>query len=231
MKLSTVILVAIFSLLTATVLTAKPGVISGIVRAEGRNEVEQSGAGGKYDSRKYKFVERINYEELRDFVVFIEGRTRNELRVAEISQSVLTQKDAIFRPHVLPVYLGTTVKWPNQDDIFHNVFSMSEPKQFDLGLYKGSPAEKAIKFDKAGRVDVFCSIHSAMHCIILVLENPYFALADESGRYVIKNVPPGNYQLKAWHERLPPQTQDITVTEASTLKVDFTLGIRNLPKY
>ena len=213
------------------VCVASGGAITGTVKAEGKAELGQAASGGKYDSRKFKFVEKINYDELRDFVVFIEGRTTNQLRIAEITETVLTQKDAIFRPHVLPVYLGTTVKWPNQDEIFHNVFSMSEPKQFDLGLYKGSPEAKALRFDKAGRVDVFCSIHSAMHCIILVLENPYFAVADDKGRFVIKDVPPGSYTLKAWHERLPAQTQEITVTETGVAKVDFTLGIRNLPKY
>jgi hypothetical protein len=88
-----------------------------------------------------------------------------------------------------------------------------------------------VTFDKPGRVDAFCSIHKAMNCIILVVENPYFAASDKQGRYTIPNVPPGSYRLKAWHERLPSQVKEILVLESGDLRVDFTLGITNLPKY
>ena len=127
--------------------------------------------------------------------------------------------------------VGTLVEWPNQDSIFHNVFSMSDTKQFDLGLYKGSPTNKCVVFDKPGRVDVFCSIHENMHCIVLVLENPYFASTDENGNYKISGVPPGTYKLKAWHERLPADAKEITVPADGGVKADFTLGIKNLPQF
>jgi hypothetical protein len=107
---------------------------------------------------------------------------------------------------------------------------MSETKPFDLGLYK-SPDKKTVMFDKAGRVDVFCSIHSSMNCVVLVLENPFFVIADDKGRYAITNVPPGTYKLKAWHERLPPQQMEIVVPQNGEVKADFVLGINNLPKY
>jgi plastocyanin len=216
----------------ASAFGAAAGVITGTVTAEGKSGAEQSAA-GKYDSRKFKFVEKINYAELRDFVVFIDGpvgSTTNQSLAVE-RRRVLTQKDAVFRPHILPVVRRTTVEWPNEDEIFHNVFSMSEPKQFDLGLYKGNPTNKVVTFDKAGRVDVFCSIHSAMHCVVLVLENPYFDDTDAKGWYVIKDAPAGTYQLKAWHERLPPQTKEVTVPESGEVRVDFVLGVGNLPQY
>ena len=139
------------------------------------------------------------------------------------------QEGAQFSPHVLPIVAGTKVEWPNNDRIYHNVFSFSEPKNFDLGLYK-SGESKAVTFDKPGRVDVFCSIHSSMSCIVLVMENPYFTKADEKGVYSITNIPPGTYKLKVWHERLPPQQKEITVTEKGDVKVDFTMGITGLPK-
>jgi hypothetical protein len=119
----------------------------------------------------------------------------------------------------------------NDDQICHNVFSMSYPKQFDLGLYKGNPPEKRVTFDQPGRVDVYCSIHSNMHCVVLVLENPYFASTDANGHYVINDVPPGTYKLKAWHERLPADEQEITVSTNGVVKADFTLAVKNLPKY
>jgi len=135
----------------------------------------------------------------------------------------------MFDPHVLPVMTGTRVEWPNNDSILHNVFSVSEACPFDLDLYK-APVIKSVKFDKPGRVDVFCSIHTRMNCIVLVVENPYFASTNEKGGYSITNVPPGTYKLKAWHERLPAQSQDITVPETGDMKVDFALGIKDLPK-
>jgi hypothetical protein len=142
----------------------------------------------------------------------------------------IAQKSAVFYPHVLPVMVGTTVEWPNEDEIYHNVFSVSDAKPFDLGLYK-HPEVKRVTFDKPGRVDIFCSIHSTMNCIILVLENPWFASTDASGAYAIRDIPPGTYRLRAWHERLPSQTKDVTVTGDGEIKVDFLLGVRNLPQY
>jgi plastocyanin len=223
------------SLCTGLALAAHAGTITGTVRAEGKPGTDAEDSGGKYDSRKYKFAERINYAELRDFVVCLTGRVgTNSAPPSEpviVDTRRVTQKGAIFTPHILPVVAGTTVEWPNSDEIFHNVFSMSETKQFDLGLYKGNPKEKHVTFDKAGRVDVFCSIHANMHCVVLVLENPFFSVSDERGHYSITNVPAGTYELKAWHERLPAQVRKITVPADGEVKADFVLGINNLPKY
>jgi plastocyanin len=221
-------------LASAIVLHAQAGTITGIVRAQGKEGAEEA-AGGKYDSRKFKFVERVNYAELRDFVVYIdqppaEAPTPPAAPVQVITTRRITQKGAMFSPHLLPVVVGTTVEWPNNDEIFHNVFSISDPKQFDLGLYK-HPEIKRVTFDKPGRVDVFCSIHTAMNCVVLVLPTPHFAATDEKGRYAITNIPPGTYKLKAWHERLPSQVKEIVVTDNAETRADFTLGITNLPKY
>jgi plastocyanin len=205
----------------------------GTVHAEGRPDAEAGGTGGKYDSREFKFVERVNYAEMRDFIVYIEGPAGPKIappeKPAQVITRRVTQEGAIFSPHVLPVLVGTTVEWPNNDKILHNVFSFSETKPFDLELYK-APVVKSVTFDKAGRVDVFCSIHTRMNCILLVLENPYFAAADAKGGYSITNVPAGSYKLKAWHERLPPLVKDIVVPESGQMRVDFTLGFKPAPK-
>jgi plastocyanin len=212
------------------------GTITGTVRAEGKTGADDNPPdNGAYTSRKYKFVPRVDYAAMHDFVVFIEGRVGTNrpppTNVLEVTTTKIAQKGAVFSPHVLPVMVDTTVEWPNYDNIYHNVFSMSDAKQFDLGLYKGNPPDKRVTFNKPGRVDVFCSIHENMHCIILVLENPYFAATDENGRFSITNVPPGTYKLKAWHERLPADEREITVSTNGEVKVDFTLGIKNLPQY
>jgi plastocyanin len=213
---------------------AHSGTITGVVRAEGKPAAEEGAAGGKYDSRKFKFVERVNYAEMRDFVVYIDQPESKATPPANPVQVVttkkITQQGAVFSPRLLPVVVGTTVEWPNNDEIFHNVFSISDAKQFDLGLYK-HPEVKRVTFDKPGRVDVFCSIHAAMNCIILVLETPHFSATDDKGRYAIANLPAGTYKLKAWHERLPSQTREVIVPETGEVKIDFTLSITALPQY
>ena len=223
----------IFCICALAFIEANAGTISGSVRAEGKPGTDGDALCGKYDTRKFKFAERINYAEMRDFIVYIEGPAGPKPAIpgkpVQVVTERVTQKDAMFFPHVLPVLVGTTIEWPNHDSILHNVFSVSEARSFDLDLYK-APEIKAVSFDKPGRVDVFCSIHTRMSCVVLVLENPYFASTDEKGSYRISNVPPGTYKLKAWHERLPSQTQEITVPESGDVKIDFTLGIKGLPK-
>jgi len=222
-------------ILSLTAIVAGAGVITGNVSAQGKTNADDAAAGGAYASRKYKFVEKVDYSALHDFVVFIEGKVGTNsapsTNVAVVATTKIAQKSAMFSPHVLPVMVGTTVEWPNEDTIYHNVFSTSDAKSFDLDLYKGNPPEKRVTFDKPGRVDVFCSIHANMHCVVLVLENPYFSSTDENGNYKIDNVPPGTYTLKAWHERLPADEREIIVPTNGEVRADFVLKVKNLPKY
>jgi plastocyanin len=211
------------------------GTVTGNVRAQGNAVAADANADVAYASHKYKFVEKMDYAAMHDFVVYVEGsfgtNSAASTNLEQVSTMRIAQEGAVFSPHVLPIMVGTTVEWPNNDRIYHNVFSMSDAKQFDLGLYKGNPADKRVTFDKPGRVDVFCSIHTSMNCTVLVLENPYFAATDENGNYKIPNVPPGKYKLKAWHERLPADEREIIVPTNGEVKVDFVLGIKNLPQY
>jgi plastocyanin len=208
---------------------AGAGTITGTVKAHGKEGVEELQGGGGYESRKLKFAPRVDYSELKDFVVYIDQEIPDLPAQPARTERIVVQKDAVFRPHVLPVVAGGAVEWPNEDDIFHNVFSFSDPKSFDLGLYKDEA--KRVTFSEPGRVDVFCSIHKDMHCIILVLQNPFFAVVDAGGRFTLKDVPTGTYKLKAWHERLPPQVKEITVPESGEVEADFDLGITGLPEY
>jgi plastocyanin len=216
--------------------TALAGTITGNIHAEGKADAANDpAAGGAYENRKYKFAEKVDYAAMRDFVVYVEGsfgtNSAPSNNVAQVATTRIAQHNAMFSPHVLPVMVGTTVEWPNNDDIFHNVFSYSDAASFDLGLYKGNPTNACWTFDKVGRADVYCSIHTDMHCIVMVLENPYFATTDENGNYKIANVPPGTYKLKAWHDRLPPDEREIVVPTNGEVKADFTLGIKNLPQH
>jgi len=221
--------------LFAGVLTVTAGTLVGTVKAMPKPELQQAqgAAGGKYDSRKFKFVEKINYDEIKDFIVYIDQPMTNSAPKQAIEAEVVTQKDAMFHPHVMPILVGTKVKWPNKDDILHNVYSNSDAKTFDLGLYKDddkNPKLEPIVFDKTGRVDVFCSIHSQMNCVLLVLQNPYFAATDTKGHYKITGIPAGTYKVKAWHERLPGQTLEVTIPAEGEVSINFTVGVGNLSR-
>jgi plastocyanin len=202
------------------------GTITGTVRGQGPT-VPAEGSSG-YQSRRYRLAEKVDYDRLTDFVIYVD-----EPKLASpnpTTSAITTQKNAVFDPHVLAVEVGTSVKWPNKDDIYHNVFSMSEPKPFDLGLYH-QEREPVIKFENTGRVDVFCSIHSQMHCIILVLPNRFFAKVDANQKFTIKDVPAGTYKVRAWHERLPASVKEVVVPEHGEVKVDFVLALGDLPKF
>ncbi len=230
-------LLIIFGFVLATTISSRAGTIVGTVRAERKGGAANDPAcGDAYKtSRALKFAEVKNYEDEHDFVVHIMGAVGTNTPAAVttprqvITEKKISQKGAMFSPHVMPIVVGTTVEWPNYDDILHNVFSMSESNPFDLDLYK-APVVKSWKFDRPGRVDVYCSIHSQMSCVILVLENPFFASTDGKGRYSIPNVPPGTYKLKAWYERLPAEVKEVIVPETGEVKVDFVLTVKGLPK-
>jgi plastocyanin len=206
------------------------GTITGTVRAQGAESAAGGTGGDAYASRRYKFVERLDYDQLRDFVVYIDQVFPGGSFTPPAQPAVIRQKNASFVPHVLPILVGTTVEWPNMDEIYHNVFCMAETKPFDLGLYSSDQPPKHVVFDKPGQADVFCSIHTKMHCIVLVLTNPWFAVVDDKGRFTIRNVPAGTYPLHAWHERVPGQTKQITVPAEGEVSADFVLGPGNLPK-
>jgi plastocyanin len=160
--------------------------------------------------------------EMRNVVLYVQ-RADVPDGVAPAHGSV-AQRDEQFAPHVLPVYRGATVDFPNADDVYHNVFSLSSAKSFDLGRYPNG-ASKSVVFDKSGTVQVFCHIHSDMSAIVLVLDNPFFAVPSDNGRYAIENVPPGEYTVVGWHERIKPITRTIRVVAGETVKLDFNIPI------
>jgi plastocyanin len=122
----------------------------------------------------------------------------------------MDQRDETFTPHVLAIDAGTLVDFPNNDQTFHNVFSLSKARRFDLGRY-GRGKSKTIRFDKPGIVRVFCDIHSHMNAFIIVFNHPFHAMTDDDGRYRIDNIPPGTYTVTAWHEGEARDMHSITI--------------------
>lgn len=110
----------------------------------------------------------------------------------------MDQRDMKFVPRVLPVVVGTTVEFPNNDKTFHNVFSNSDAKKFDLGLYPAGKA-RSVTFDKPGVVKILCNVHPDMEAFIVVKSHSYYAATDARGNYRLNGVPLGKYRLEVWH--------------------------------
>ena len=133
----------------------------------------------------------------------------------------MSQKGLVFDPHILPVVLGTTVDFTNDDTVAHNVSSPpGSAKVFNLGLY-GVGVTKTVTFDKLGEVPLLCSVHPEMSAFVIVLQNPYFALTDKAGNFEIKDVPPGTYQLKVWNEKLQEASQSVVAEQGKPVNVEF----------
>jgi plastocyanin len=165
----------------------------------------------------------VHEDEWRNIVVYIERMPATEGSV-RADRAMLRQRDERFSPHVLPIVRGTTVEFPNDDALFHNVFSLSRAKEFDLGRYPRG-VTRSITFERPGIVQVFCHIHSDMNAVVLVLDNGYFTVPDSSGRYSIPDLPPGEYTLVAWHERIRPVTHRLRVDPGQLARVDFTIPL------
>lgn len=135
----------------------------------------------------------------------------------------IRQRKRAFVPRLVVVTRGSTVDFPNQDKIFHNVFSLSRAARFDLGLYK-SGTSKSVTLRRAGVVEVHCNIHPEMSATIKVVDTSYHAVTGRNGRFRIDKVPPGTYPITAWRHHGQEARGTITVepggTSAITLEVE-----------
>jgi plastocyanin len=155
-------------------------------------------------------------------VVYLESAPRGAFEQTEGGHAVMDQRNESFVPHVLAITTGTTVDFPNSDRFYHNVFSLSKTKTFDLGRYAAGHS-RPVRFDRPGIVRVFCDIHSHMNAFILVFSHPFFALTDGDGRYHIDNVPAGTYGVIAWNEGTQSETKSVTVPDGGVAELDFTI--------
>ena len=149
---------------------------------------------------------------------------------------VMDQRNLEFIPHVMPILVGASVQFPNNDEVDHNIFSMSRTKKFNLGSYKPGDS-KAVLFDKPGIVEVRCDVHAEMAAYILVMKNPYFAVTDKKGNFQIPDanylqqaglkdqadLATGKYFIKTWHEKLKTQKEAITISEDGDVTVQLNL--------
>jgi plastocyanin len=145
-------------------------------------------------------------------------------RIVPPSNQVVTQREKTFLPHVLAVPLGTTVQFRNDDRIYHNVFSIAKPNDFDAGI-RATGATYTRTFNNPGAVEILCNIHSTMNGYVFVVDSPLYTKAQASGTFVIRGVAPGRYELAAWHEAASNVTRKTIVVGADGLHdVGVTVG-------
>jgi plastocyanin len=152
--------------------------------------------------------------------VYLETAPRGAFEDREPQRGRMDQRNETFFPNVLAITVGTAVDFPNNDSTYHNVFSLSRPKRFDLGRY-AQGRSKWVRFDRPGIVRVFCDIHSHMSAFIIVFNHRYFATTDAEGRYRIDGIPPGTYSVAAWHDGANRDVRTATIPESGTVEVDF----------
>jgi plastocyanin len=133
------------------------------------------------------------------------------------------QKDARFSPAFLAIAAGQTVSMPNDDAIYHNVFSYSTPNDFDLGLYPAGEA-RSVTFRHPGVVRTYCSIHESMSGTIFVAPTRNYAVVRGSGEFEIRDVAPGRYRVKSWGDRLPAAAREIEVQAGQPASVELVVG-------
>lgn len=152
-------------------------------------------------------------------VVYLDGAFSKQ---SSNARKQMSQKDLTFVPALLPVQVGTRVEFPNLDDTYHNIFSFSPAKRFDLGRYRSDEIPiPSVTFDVSGLVTVRCDIHEHMRALILVLDTPYFVMSDAEGHYRLSGLPAGHYTLKAWLTSKTTREQPVELKSGSTLNVNF----------
>lgn len=190
---------------------------SGIVR--GRFALPAAGP----DDRRPALIEpraSSRRRQPRVGVVYLEVAPSAAFEAPVAARERMDQRNETFVPHVLAIRIGTTVDFPNSDRIYHNVFSLSPTRRFDLGRYAVGRS-KAVRFDRPGVVRVFCDIHSHMSAFILVFAHRFFAVTQPTGEFQLPPVPPGTYVLAGWYEGDVRVTRQVTVRAGETSSVDL----------
>ena len=202
------------------ILSLLPVALLASATVEGRVELPKSHS-APVQAKRYQIVTKGGVLSTQPplAVVYLDGVFPQP---ASLPTTQVTQKDLTFIPALLPVRAGTKVEFPNLDDTYHNIFSYSPAKRFDLGRYR--PDERPVPsqvFDKQGLVTLRCDIHEHMRGLILVLNTPYFVMTDTNGQFRLSGLPAGRYTLKAWIDSRTTREKPVDLKDGQTLHVDF----------
>lgn len=185
-------------------------------------------AGGAVQGRVTFDVPGMQLADLGPIVVYVADAEGGGADAAPPAKAVVHltpsvhQKDARFSPGFLAIAAGQSVEMPNDDLIYHNVFSYSKPNDFDLGLYPAGES-RSVAFAHAGVAKLYCSIHESMNGTIFVAPTRWFAVAASDGRYELRGVPPGRHRLRTWNEKLPDTEHVVDVPASGEATADLSL--------
>lgn len=199
---------------------AGSGRIAGTVRLAAASS-RRLATPGAYPGRRVSPVSAREASELQNVIVFVRLPAA---RLAAPSRVVVRQTDEEFVPHVVAITRGSTVDFPNDDLVFHNVFSLSRASTFDLGRYPQG-ATKSVTFTRPGIVKVYCHLHSHMNALVRVFDHPHFTVVRADGRFSLDGLPPGVYTVAAWHERVGEAATTVTVAADAATSVSFSLPL------
>jgi plastocyanin len=164
---------------------------------------------------------RVGDKPFADAIVWLDAPKQVAIQRQSSPTAVLAQRNMSFFPHVLAVQLGTTVDFPNDDRVFHNVFSDHDGKRFNLGLYPVGTTRPQ-SFDTLGLSRIFCNIHPQMSAYVMVLDTPYFSVTDAAGHFNIGDLVPGNYTYHAWRPGTPKLLGGIVIaTPGAELEIQW----------
>jgi len=194
---------------------ADTGTITGLVKLLPQKTLEGAAA-GRYQVKASTAPAK---PEPSTAIVFLEAA--NPSTNAPSQTIELKQKGFQFQPANLVIQKGTRVEFPNMDDDYHNIFSYSKAKRFDLGRYRKDEPPPSLVFDKAGVIKLYCEIHEHMRGTILVVDTPYFTRTDAEGRYQLANVPPGTHRVKAWQDEKTIWEKSASVNGGETVTLNF----------
>jgi hypothetical protein len=169
-----------------------------------------------------RYGTRIRDVQTIPVVVYLRGQIPGPTPRDFVARPAIVQQDTAFAPSAVVVMTGGTVSFPNRDPFFHNVFSMSGTRRFDLGRYPEGES-KDVEFDRPGTVEVFCEVHDFMRGAVVVTENPYHALVDDDGGFTITGIPAGTHTLVAWHPDHGTGEVQVTVTGGGTTRIEIAL--------
>ena len=158
--------------------------------------------------------------DLRRAVVYLETAPAAALESRELMRARMDQRNETFLPHVLAIDQGTLVDFPNNDATYHNVFSLSKTRKFDLGRYARGKS-KSIRFERAGVVRIFCDIHSHMSAFVLVFNHPFFDVTGVDGRFELPSLPAGTYTVVGWYEGEARVTRSVVVQPGAWAEADL----------
>lgn len=160
-------------------------------------------------------IVRLHGQPQKDVVVWLDGVAPAP---TARKRMVMDQRNLTFSPHVLAVRVGTAVSMPNNDRVFHNVFSFRDGKRFDLGLYPVGQS-KIVTFDKAGVSRMFCNIHPNMAAYVVAVDSDYYAVSNAAGVFTMIPVPPGTYTYHAWRAGRDPVAGQVTVASDGRMEI------------